>query len=49
MEVPKHDLGTVDVVKFANLAITLLNNKVYFPYHDNIFISMESYFVKLII
>ena len=41
MEVPEHDLGVIDVVKFANLAITLLNNKVYFPYHDNIFISMD--------
>ena len=53
MEVPEHDLGIVDVVEFANLAITLLNNKVYFPYHDNIFISMDfkvqEYFVKLII
>ena len=27
VEVPEHDLGIVDVVEFANLAITLLNNK----------------------
>ena len=43
MEVPEHDIGVVDVVEFANLAITLLNNKVYFHFNG------LEYFVKLII
>ena len=42
MEVPEHDLGVVDVIEFANLAITLLN-KVYFHFNG------LEYFVKLII